>query len=133
MRNKRGGQQVEIRGVGQHAAVQHGIVRKFSRGAKPDVLLRRALFGRQRVPRLGGFEFNRQFAGQRFACARVQTRHGVGPLPAQYMLEFERFRRWHLRHRQLMIVTAGFRFVKRGDHREDRRAVLNRLHAPRGE
>src|ERR1700737_2890237 len=133
VRPQRGGHQVVVRGIGQHAGVQERILRHPVDGAEPDLLARLGAGGLQRVPGLDRAEVDRRRPPPRLATAlghRVSSLRQ--PLLAQLRYRAQRLGRWN-GWRWRLVLEPGLQHVKRSDHGEDRLSVLDGLHPAGGE
>jgi uncharacterized protein len=86
----------------------------------------------ERVPRLHRLELDRQFARHRVEHPVGNVRDRLQPVVVQVPCAAQLVRRRHFRHR-LLVFEAGLLALERDDHRQDRLAILDRLHTPRRE
>ena len=129
MGQQRGGQQAEVRGVGQQVFMQRRRVRQGTVGTKPHVLDR---VGRLRVERVF-FGDRAHFNG---LGAQQLVAHVLGDqvrtLLGQLQLRRQVFRAHYHRHGGL-VLEALFVVLERGRAGEDRIALLNRGDTTRAE
>src|SRR5438270_260390 len=128
-----GRDQVVVRRVRQHAGVQQAVIGHSIDSPKPDRLPRLGYARLERIPRRHRAEIDGGRPAKRFADALGNRGARFRqPLLAKVGAGAERFRRWDLRHR-LLVLEARLHYLEGSDHREDRAAVLDGLHAPGAE